>query len=106
MVSEFIETGKEDSKALALIKPELSHLSRILLGTLRNSLADVVRSRNRHQLLWDHVLLEDSNLNLLSPASRPEYREWTPYLSAFTAKNENVAKRVFESLESQGLPVT
>jgi hypothetical protein len=27
-------------------------------------------------------------------------------MSAFAAKNENVAKRVFESLESQGLPVT
>ena len=106
IVSEFIETGKEDSKGLVLIKPELSHLSRILLGTLGNSLSDVVRYRNRHQMLWDHVLLEGPNVSLLSPAARPKQREWTPYVSAFAAKNENIAKRVFESLGSQGLPVT
>ena len=105
-VSEFVETDIEDSKALALTKPELSHLSRILLGTLISSLADVVRFRKRHQLLWDHLLLEESNLNLISPASRPIQREWTPYLAAFAAKDENAAIKIFESLGSQGLPVT
>ena len=77
-VSEFVETDIEDSKALALTKPELSHLSRILLGTLISSLTDVLRFRKLHLLLWDHLLLEESNLNLISPASRPMQREWTP----------------------------
>ena len=96
-ISEFVETGIEDSKALALTKPELSHLSRILLGTLISSLADVVRCRKRHQLLWNHLLLKESNLNLISPASRPMLREWTPYLATFAAKDENDAIKIVYS---------
>ena len=77
-----------------------------MLGTLISSLADVVRFRKRHQLLWDHLLLEELNLNLISPASRPIQCEWTPYLAAFAAKDENAAIKIFESLGSQGLQVT
>lgn len=104
--SEFIETGMNEPKDLVFTKPELSPLGRRLLGTLRGSLTDVVRWRQRHHLLWDHLLLERSNLDRLSPASRPQHNEWTPYLTAFVAKDENIAKNTYESLGSQGLPVT
>ena len=66
-VSEFIETGLEDSKTLELTKPDLSPLGLRLLGTLIGSLTDVAHWRQRHQLLWGHLLLEESNLNRLLP---------------------------------------
>ena len=36
---------------------------------------------------------------------RPEHRKWTPYLAAFTTKDEN-AQKIYESLGKKGLPVT
>tara|TARA_B100001123_G_scaffold412189_1_gene509187 strand:- start:2011 stop:4179 length:2169 start_codon:yes stop_codon:yes gene_type:complete len=105
-LSEFIETGVEFSKANELIKPEFSQLSRLILGYLKSSFADVVRWRKSHQLLWDYLLNEESNLNHILPASRPQQHEWTPYLAAFASKNENDAKKIFELLGNRGLPVS
>ena len=70
-----------------------------LLGTLIDSLTEVVRWRQRHQLLWDHLLIEESDWDgQLSPALRPEHRKWTLYLAAFTTKDENAAQKIYESL--------
>ena len=105
-VSEFFENGKGDSKTAQFTKPEWSPLGQRLLGTLVGSLADVTRRRQCHQLLWDNLLLEESYLCGLSTLSRPKFREWTPYLAAYTAIDEKASKKNYESLLKRGLPVT
>ena len=106
-VNEFFEIDTGESEASRISKPELSPLARRLLGTLIGSLTEVVRWRQRHQLLWDHLLIKESDWEgQLSSAIRPEHRKWTPYLAAFSAKDENAAQKIYESLGKQGLPVT
>lgn len=106
-ISEFFETGTADSNARAFSNAELSPLAHRLLGTLTESLGNGAHCRQRHQLLWDHLLLDESEWEReILPTTRPEHREWTPYLAAFSAKDENAAAKIFESMSSKGLPVT
>ena len=89
-VTEFFEIDTGDSETSECKKPELSPMAHRMLGTLIGSLTEVARWRQYHQLLWDHLLTEESDWDgQLSSCIRPEHRKWTPYLAAFTSKDDN-----------------
>jgi len=90
-----------------LCAPVQSGLSRRLLAGLVNELADVARSRERHQLLWDALFRDDTRAQAshISAAERPVGRAWTPYLAAYRA-DPATAETTFGHWQHQGLPAT
>lgn len=103
----FVEAlnGRSDVSA-RLPTPSASALARRLLGGLTGELGAESWRRQRHQLLWDALLVGDEpTAGDLSPAARPLHREWTPYLAAYEGC-QNVAQATHERWQRQGLPVT
>ncbi len=86
--------------------PPLGSLARVLLAGLLADLWTVARQRQRHQLLWDVLLLNDEAPcpDIVSAAERAANREWTPYLSAYRV-GVATAEATYDQWQRQGLPV-
>ncbi len=92
-----------------LVAPPVTGLARRLLGAVLPDMAVVVRKRQRHQMLWDAVLLKDddrghSHVDEVSADDRPAHREWTPYLTAYRT-NPAQAEATYKRWQCNGLPV-
>lgn len=104
----FAEPLTPDLTASApLAAPSLSGLARRLLAGLFSDLGTVARQCQRHQLLWDALLLNNETLSggVVSAAERPANREWTPYLGAYRV-DPAVAGATYDQWQRRGLPVT
>ncbi|MDB4877490.1 MAG: putative glycosyltransferase [Gemmatimonadetes bacterium] len=101
------ESSSDSATLMALPTPAQSALSRRLLARLIPDLGDVARQRQRHQLLWDDILLTGDPRSPESPAAaeRPARRDWTPYLASYQVPPA-VAETVNEAWQHRGLPVT
>jgi hypothetical protein len=82
-------------------------LARRLLGGLIADLGTVARSQERHQLLWDALLLSNNGAALpsVSTTDRPRHREWIPYLAGYHVDPEH-AETTYCHWQRSGLPVT
>lgn len=107
MVLPFAETiAAEPVAHPQLSSPYFDSLARRLLAGMYLGLADVALMRQRHQLVWDDVLVNDAALNgHIVPAARPVQREWMPYLAAYIV-DDTAVTGIFDALQRQGLPVT
>jgi hypothetical protein len=85
--------------------PSLGGLARRLLLALLPDIEVVARKRQRHQLVWDGLLLEFPTRGEVTIANRPAGREWTPYLAAYET-SPAAAPGDYERWCHQGLPVT
>ncbi len=94
-------------KPAALVEPRQSRLSRRLLAGLITDLERVARLRQRHELLWDALMSDGSNLHSdsLSPAERAVGRSWTPYLCGYQIA-ASAATATYDDWQRSGLPVT
>lgn len=103
----FLEQGADHIVSLNLTPPCMSELAKRLLVGCFPAIGNVARKRQRHQLLWDALLInnEDSGSNIVLTAGRPVKREWTPYLAAYQV-NLAVAGKVYSDWQDQDLPVT
>lgn len=88
-----------------MISPRQSMLSKRLLGVLKHEIADVLRKRQRMQLLLDQALINDSKALGVSPAERPIMREWVPYMASYKGNSTKV-EAVYRSWQHKLLPVT
>ncbi|MDI1270367.1 MAG: GNAT family N-acetyltransferase [Polaromonas sp.] len=109
MTTPFAESpDSSEAAAQAVVAPSPSGLGRRLLGGLIGDLGRVARHRQRHQLLWDALLVDDNasvgDLPML--AERSESRAWTPYLGAYQADSIRRAEAMYDRWQGQGLPVT
>ncbi len=87
-------------------EPAQSSLSLRLLSGLISRLGNIAIVRQRHQLLWDAILLDRSNSpDTVSVAERPSGRAWTPYLSSYRTDIDS-AKSIYEQWKRRGIPVT
>lgn len=92
--------------SIQLSAPSLSSLARRLLAGLIFDLGVVACQRQRHQLLWDGLLIDDESCpGHLSFGARPVHREWTPYLAAYRADSATVGA-IYDQWHRQSLPVT
>lgn len=104
----FAEPLTPDLTASALLAaPSQSGLARRLLAGLFSDLGTVARQCQRHQLLWDALLLNNETLSggVVSAAERPANREWTPYLAAYRV-DPAVAGATYDQWQSRGVAVT
>jgi len=103
----FLEPCANHTVSLQLTSPCMSEFAKRLLVGCLPVIGSVARQRQRHQLLWDALLLndEDSRSNIVLAAGRPVKREWTPYLAAYQV-NLAVAGKVYDDWQQQDLPVT
>ncbi len=86
--------------------PPQSDLARRLLAGLVSELGAVSRRRQRHQMLWDGLLIDDAScIDNLGLAERPINREWTPYLAAYKI-GPTKAEETYHQWQRQGLPVS
>lgn len=86
--------------------PPPGALAKRLLASLLGNLDAVARYRERHQLLWDALLLGDAGPRpAVAAAERPVRRAWTPYLAGYRVDAEN-AEATYVDWRSHGLPVT
>lgn len=94
-------------KPAALVEPGQSLLSRRLLAGLITDLGRVARLRQRHELVWDALMSDGSNLHRdsLSAAERAVARCWTPYLCGYQIA-ASVAAATYDDWQRRGLPVT
>jgi hypothetical protein len=90
-----------------LVAPMHGGLSRRLLTSLIARLGIIARYRQRHQLLWDALLVvgNGSDSTPVTTTDRPLGREWTPYLAAYHVDAEN-AESIYLEWQRKGLPVT
>lgn len=90
-----------------LVGPHPSSLGRRLLAGLLSGLGAAARQRQRRQLMWDALLVNDksSSKDVVLPAERPLHREWTPYLAAYRADSA-AAVATHDRWQMRGLPVT
>lgn len=100
-------TAAQSLDSASLGVPTASGLTRRLLAGAIKDLGTVARRRQRHQLLWDAVLLNDetSRSDDLNAAERPGARTWTPYMSAYRA-DPGTAETTYSRWQDDGLPVT
>jgi len=86
--------------------PQLGGFARRLLGVLHTELETFARYRQRHQLLWDALLLGEERRDLIqiAAAARPACREWTPYLANYQAQSE-VSEATYTLWRQKGVPV-
>jgi hypothetical protein len=104
----FIETtSSESAVAPTLVAPPLSSLAGRLLGCVIGDLGQVARQRQRHQLLWDAISVNDGVPESGSPeiAERSECRAWTPYYGAYRLASVSSAETAYRAWQSRGLPV-
>lgn len=82
-------------------------LARRLLAGLIADLGTVARYRERHQLLWDALLLSNNGARSpsVSTTDRPLHREWIPYLAGYNVDPEH-AEATYRHWQWSGLPVT
>ena len=87
--------------------PSQSSLARRLLAGLVCDLGAVARQRQRHQLIWDALLIDDaaSCKDILSAAERSINLEWTPYLAAYRVGTAT-AEATHDQWRRRGLPVS
>jgi len=104
--TEAPDSGEAATQAHAA--PSLSWLARRLLGGVIGDLGRVARQRQRHQLLWDALLADDSVRESVYPmlAERAESRAWTPYLGAYQADSISHAETFYDRWQRRDLPVT
>ena len=90
-----------------LVAPSQSGLARLLLASLFSDLGAVARQCQRHQLLWDALLLNEatSSPDIVSAAERPANRGWTSYLAAYRV-SPAMAGTTYDQWQRLGLPVT
>ncbi len=101
----FPEPPVADSTGLPqLTAPPQSSLGRRLLAVLLSDIEAVARHRQRHQLLWDALLLDGQASSPVSPVDRPRNREWTPYLASYGVVSAT-AEATYDQWQSKGLPV-
>lgn len=82
-----------------------SRLARRLLSNFLD-LEAVARQRQRHQLLWDFVVLDNEDLlDKVSVAERTKIREWTPYLATYQV-DPTTAELTHDEWEKQDFPTT
>ncbi|QQR81388.1 MAG: hypothetical protein IPJ69_04475 [Deltaproteobacteria bacterium] len=86
-------------------EPDLSFLSKRLLGSILLDMEQVSKRRQHNQALWDKVLFQSSISNKIVPAERPIENEWLPYLAAYKTEF-STALEIYEYLESKNFPVT
>jgi hypothetical protein len=104
----FAESLNSGSSALIKIAaPHQTSLSRRLMSSLLADLGAVARERQRRQLLWDALLLDNVAYcsESVSAAERSVSREWTPYLNAYSVSPET-AKVIHNQWQHHGLPVS
>src|SRR5882762_9278714 len=101
------EQNPADAESSRLAAPVHGGLARRLLTGLIADLAVIARYRQRHQLLWDALVLTDdvSSSELVTATDRPSRREWTPYLAGYRVDPAN-AEATYCHWQRQGLPVT
>jgi hypothetical protein len=87
--------------------PDHGGLARRLLTRLITNLGTIARYRERHQLMWDALLLADdgSGSARVTATERPSHREWTPYLTCYQV-DADYAEATYLHWGSKGLPVT
>lgn len=108
-VAPFAEfSDASEAAAQAMLAPSPSGLARRLLGSLIGDLGRIARHRQRHQLLWDALLVDDNAVGdgMPMPAERSERRAWTPYLGAYQADSVRHAEAMYDRWQRRGLPVT
>jgi hypothetical protein len=88
-----------------LVAPDHGALARRLLTVLVGDLALIARSRERHQLQWDALMLTGSDSDSIAATERPSRREWTPYLAGYRL-DAGGAEASYRLCQSGGLPVT
>jgi hypothetical protein len=87
--------------------PYASALGRRLLAESIRGLGRVTGERQRHQLVWDALLLDEASTlaDGLRASVRPSALEWTPYLAAYQG-TEASAESAFHQWRERGLHVT
>jgi hypothetical protein len=104
----FVEPLAPDMNGLTqLASPPQSRLAKRMLAGLVPKLDLVARKRQRHQLLWDSLLLGGPSEwgTDISPAERATARRWTPYLAGYEA-SVPAAPGVYSEWQQRGLPVS
>jgi hypothetical protein len=101
------QTTSDPADALPLVPPGHGGLARRLLTLLIGELGAIAHWRQRHQLLWDALLLSDSASpgTTVAGTERPSDREWTPYLAGYCA-DAGIADSTYIQWQGRGLPVT
>lgn len=91
----------DNTTSTKLPHPQMCNLARRLLAGLCPNIGTIARQRQRHQLLWDGLLVDDEKI---LATERPKLREWTPYISAYKT-TPDIAKKVYDQWSRSGLPV-
>ena len=97
--------GEVDSPKLRA--PVHGGLARRLLAGLIADFGTIARYRERHELLWDALLLTCAAADSppVTTTERPLHREWTPYLAGYRVDAED-AETTFDLWQRMRLPVT
>jgi hypothetical protein len=93
------------ANAVLLASPDHGCLARRLLTGLIADLPAIARWRERHQLLWDELLLSGSGPKPVAATERPSRREWTPYLAGYRMDAVS-SEATYAEWQRDGLPVT
>ncbi|MDQ6770848.1 MAG: bifunctional aminotransferase class I/II-fold pyridoxal phosphate-dependent enzyme/GNAT family N-acetyltransferase [Gemmatimonadota bacterium] len=104
----FVEPlAPEMNGSMELASPRQSRLAKRMLGGLVPKLNLVARKRQRHQLLWDSLLLDGPSawVGDISPGERATARRWTPYLAGYEG-SVPAAAGVYSEWQRRGLPVS
>lgn len=105
-VTPFAELlNPNDATPPALVAPSPSGLARRLLSCVMADLGRIARLRQRHQLLWDALLVNDGG-HAPMPAERAVKRIWTPYLGGYQGNSISHAEALYVRWQRLGLPVT
>jgi hypothetical protein len=101
-----LSAATEEAHSSKLPPPQHGQLARRLLTGMVPDLGTFARYRERHQLLWDALILppEDAGSAVVSTTDRPLRREWIPYLAGYRV-NPMHAEPSYRSWREKGLPV-
>jgi hypothetical protein len=101
------QVSLEEADAARFPAPDHGGLARRLLTRLITDLGTISRCRERHQLMWDALLLADDGPGSarVTATERPSHREWTPYLAGYQVDVDH-AEATYLHWWRKGLPVT
>jgi hypothetical protein len=101
------QANPPEADASRFTAPGLGGLARRLLTRLISDLDMISRYRERHEMMWDALVLanDGSGSARLSTTERPLHRAWTPYLAGYQVDVEH-AEATFLRWRREGLPVT
>jgi hypothetical protein len=103
--SSTVDQGASDP----LEAPPLTGIARRLLAGLHADLGTVARRRQRHELLWDELLIGNTyasgGVPFVAATARSIDRNWTPYLAGYRADLAD-AEATYLLWRKKGLPVT